>query len=101
MSKPSGAMVMVAAMPNTVVIDMARRMLIMLLTERKRSPLMNPNTTKHRSSVRTAAQSSKKRNTVLVFFVASGFGLSVACIMTSSCYRLPRSQAYLVVLPTA
>src|SRR5699024_1906493 len=80
MSKPSGAMVTVAAMPNTVVMDMARRMLIMLLTDMKRLPVARPNTTKHSTSVMTAAQSSRKRRKVLFFFVASGLGFNVACI---------------------
>ena len=80
MSKPSGAMVTVAAMPNTVVMDMARRMLIMLLTDMKRLPLSRVNTTKHSTSVMTAAQSSRKRRKVLFCFVASGFGFNVACI---------------------
>ena len=80
-------MVTVAAMANTVVMDMARRMLIML-NDMKRLPLMSVKTMKHSASAMTAAQSSKKRAAFLVFrgdFVEIGFG--VVCIVTPSCDR--------------
>ena len=81
-------MVTVAAMANTVVMDMARRMLIMLLNDMKRLPLMSVKTMKHSASAMTAAQSSRKRAALLVFrgdFVGIGFG--VVCIVTPSCDR--------------
>ena len=52
-------MVTVAAMANTVVMDMARRMLIMLLNDMKRLPLMSVKTMKHSASAMTAAQEAR------------------------------------------
>ena len=57
MSKPSGAMVTVAAMPKTVVMDMARRMLIMLLVDMNRLPLIRVKAMTLTTRVSTAAQS--------------------------------------------
>ena len=71
MSKPSGAIVTVAAMPNTVVMDMARRMLIMLFSDMKLRPFTSVKMTKHSSRVMTAAQSSNMRAVVFPCFAVS------------------------------
>jgi hypothetical protein len=58
-SKPSVDIVTVAAMPNTVVIDMARRMFIILFGVIKLLPFTKVNTIKHTTRAITAAQSSR------------------------------------------
>jgi hypothetical protein len=58
-SNPSGAIVIVAAMPNTVLIDIALKIFIILLPDIKDLPLIAVNTRKHPMRNITAAQSTK------------------------------------------
>ena len=97
MSKPSGAMVTVAAMPKTVVMDMARRMLIILLVDMNRVPLMAQKASTLTTSVSRAAQSIRNLPTdFLCPGMAAILGFGVTCVMDgSSC------QAYWARLPTA
>jgi hypothetical protein len=55
-SKPSGAMVMVAAIPKTVVIAMALKILTILFPDIKALPFIAVNITKQSIRARTAAQ---------------------------------------------
>ena len=91
-------MVIVAAMPNTVVMDIARRILIMLFEDMKLLPLTAVKMAKHSPKVITAAQSRRKRVTVLFFFTAS------AVMVVSSlfyCRARARAQALAALPPTA
>ena len=74
-------MVTVAAMPNTVVMDMARRMLIMLFSDIKLEPLTNVKITKQSTSVMMAAQSSRKRNTFLLAWLPGAVLPKDACMV--------------------
>jgi hypothetical protein len=65
MSKPAGAMVIVAAMANTVVMDMARRMFIMLFCDMKLLPLKYVKIAKQNTNVIMAAQFRRKRKSFL------------------------------------
>ena len=65
MSNPSDAIVMVAAMAKIVVIDMERKMLTALVSEKKASLFIIPNTAIEAAKAITAAQSISKRNTFL------------------------------------
>ncbi len=68
-SKPSGAMVIVAAMPNTVLIAIARRIFTILLPDRKAFPLTAVNATKQIISASTAAQLTRNLRKLFVLFI--------------------------------
>lgn len=59
MSKPSGAMVMVAPMAKIVVMDMERRIFTMLAAEKKLPPRSSENAATAAASAITAAQSMR------------------------------------------
>ena len=68
MSKPSGAIVTVAAIANTVLIDIARRIFTILLDDMNALPLDTVNNIKQSTSANTAAQLTKKRLKLKSFF---------------------------------
>lgn len=60
-SNPSGAIVTVAAMANTVLMDMALKIFTILLDDIKALPFNAVNMMKHNTSANTAAQLTRKR----------------------------------------
>ena len=69
MSKPLGAMVMVAPMAKMVVMDMERRILIALAGERKLPPRRSANTATAAARASTAAQSIQKPAAPLLYCI--------------------------------
>ena len=65
-SKPSGAMVTVAAIPKTVVMDIASSMFTILMPDRNRDPLNSVKNMKHSTRVITAAQFSRNLAVLLL-----------------------------------
>ena len=94
-------MVTVAAMPNTVVMDMAKRMLTMLALDMKLAPFRAEKMTKHSTSAMTAAQSSRKWAAFFVLFFSRvciiGFLLMVIKKVAGLCFCVGRGAAYGVV----